>query len=319
MTERVKLAPEDKSEIAEPISRGHLRHHRLAMPGGHVYGLNTYQTKLALVDEMQLATRPTIVISQPFSDFVERDFQQRRIDAIAEWTGYTTVGVDNPGVGLTTSNLTVADARRLARGYWDDVTDLQWQALGDVLGDAKESTPLVLSYFSLGASVAGAMAANAPQWAASNIDQVVLWDSAAPIDISFGRLAYRYARYGGAGWNDYVQENPDWMPPASDLKFLLSRITKQPLGHAVYPAAMAATSVVEHLKHAHDRGIMPHHTIINGSESRVSPTVENDELAYTLRRLAGKSAVTRVVFEDEKHAIQDSIPRTKAALPYWGF
>ena len=315
MIEHVKL--DIDRNIAEPTSTGSLQRHELVSTRGRRYDLNTYHVKADRMDDENEDQRSTIVVLQPFSDFVERPFQQERLKAISDWTGRNVIGIDNPGVGLTTSNLALGDAWRLGRGNWDDMTGLQWQALAEVLGDDKDSTPLTLSYFSLGASTAAAMTANAPEWAAGTIDQVVLWDSAAPVDIAFGRLAARYARYGGDGWETYIKENPAWMPEPSTAKFLIGRILKQPIGHAAYPVAMGATSVMEHLQRANDRDITPRFTIINGSESRVSPTPENDELANQLRRFAGANAVCRVIFGDETHAVHDSIPRSKAAIPYW--
>jgi pimeloyl-ACP methyl ester carboxylesterase len=313
--EHVKL--EIDRDIPEPTSTGSLWRHELMSARGRRYDLNTYYVKPAGETKETDRQRSALVVLQPFSDFVERPFQQARLNALSDWTGRDVVGIDNPGVGLTTSNLALGDAWRLGRGNRDDMTDLQWQALAETLGDDKDTTRLTLSYFSLGASAAAAMTANAPEWAAGNIDQVVLWDSAAPVDIAFGRLAYRYARYGGDGWAGYTSENPEWMPDPSSIRLLIGRILQQPVGHAAYPFAMSATSVMEHLQRANDRDITPRYAIINGSESRVSPTAENDELANRLRRFAGSSAVSRTIFEGEKHGVQDSIPRTKAALPYW--
>ncbi len=315
MTEHVKLHIEN--DLPAPTAVGVPQQHELTTPQGRNYRLNTYHARPASTSESLDDEASAIVVLQPFSDFVERPFQQRRLEAIADWTGQDVVGIDNPGVGLTTSQLALADAWRLSRGNWDDMTALQWQALKEALGDDAETTRLTLSYFSLGASAAAAMTANAPEWAANNIDHVVLWDSAAPVDIGFGRLAVRYGRYGGDRWQDYIDENPSWMPPASNLSFLAGRIARQPIGHAAYPVAMAATPVTEHLSRANDRGITPHYSIINGTDSRVSPTTENDTLAYRLRRLAGSDAVSRVLFEGETHSVQDSLPRIKAAIPYW--
>ena len=314
MTERVKLRIE--SDLPAPTAVGTLRRHEFATSGGRNYGFSTYQAQPVRPPES--SSNETMVVLQPFSDGTEREFQQMRLKAIADWTGQDVVGIDNPGVGRTTSQLAPMDAWRLGRGNWGDMTALQWQALEEVLGDDAATTRLTLGYASLGASVAAAMAANAPEWAAGNIDHVVLWDPATPVDIAFGRVAIRWGRHCGDRWQEYIDENPSWMPPASTPLTIAGSIARQPLGHIAYPVAMAATSVAEHLHRANQRDITPHYSVMNNAEGGISPTSENDTLAYYLRRGAGRRAVTRAVYEGETHGALDSLPRTKATLPYWG-
>lgn len=311
--DRYHLRPD--FEISEPQIHGSLQTVEVIDDKGKVYNLDTYS-----VDGSDEAAQDQEVelIFEPWSDYVARPFMQRRLDMIAEIGKKRVISVDNPGIGVNTDGLGVRRGFQLARGDWSRVSDLQWQAIqANETYRSASIDKLTLSYFSLGASAAAAMAAYAPE--GTKVNEILLWESVALKKMSFARLAHRYLLHGGDNWQQYMDENPDWVPePSSNFKAAMG-ILSQPVGHVAYPAAMAKGPIDGLLKQAYDKEVIDRGTLIqiaNGSASIPSPTDENDALADRLREFP-VDGVRRIIFEGETHGVNDSFRRVAQALGYF--
>lgn len=314
----------------------------LEKPTGKPGELSTFtdpETGLSLdvygVDRRSPYSKNTVLVFQPWSDYVARPFAQQRMDLIANTLDARVIGVDNLGVGIGTSDIPgdglsmsqrlhslltgdgLPDSMRhkISQGDFSDVSKLQWKAiLASKLFDQNDDNSL--AYYSLGTSMAMLMAAHAPKGV--QIDRMILWDCAAIEPQAFGKLALTYLWDGGKGWKQYLSENPEWVEKPSGIGHLVKRIMEQPAGHWVYPRGMAQKTAFHDMEMAHDRGVLSPDSIIhviNGSESKVSPTRLNDEFAAQLGALRHPTPeVLRLTLQGEKHAIQDSFPRTARVL-----
>lgn len=305
------ISPEVKLELTEqllePSVKGKIEISLVANEHGNVLSIPTYG-----VDARRDGSNRTVIVFQPWSDYVEREFSQARMDLVAETMNARVIGVDNLGVGISTSDIPKPTRQRLAKGDFSQVADLTWQAIraNSLFDDESE---LTLSYYSLGTTMAAAMAAHAPEGV--SVDRLILMESAAFRPQHFGRFAVNYLMHGGDNWKQYLGENPDWVPGPSSGLHLAKRIIAQPMGHLVYPQGMASGGVEGHLKVAYGREIITPNTIVevaNGTDSKVSPTAQNDALYQMLLTMPVDAA--RTVYVGETHGMQDSFPRIAAAL-----
>lgn len=294
----------------------------LEKPEGMQGEVTTYtdpETQLSLdtyaVDRRHGDSRNTVMVFQPWSDYVARPFAQQRMDLIADNLNARVIGVDNLGVGMGTSDIPQEMRREIAGGDFGKVSELQWEAVqANELFDKDDS--LTLSYYSLGTTMAMSMAAHAPEGV--SIDRMILWDCAAIEPQHFGRLALTYLTDGGKGWKQYLSENPDWVKKPSGIGHLVKRIAAQPAGHIDYPRGMAQKTAFDDMVMAHEKGVMSNDSVVhilNGSKSKVSPTELNDKLAAQIAGLKLPTPeVIRTTLVGERHAIQDSFPRTVCVL-----
>ena len=284
------------------------------------------------VDRRSAGSNNLVIVYQPWSDYVERPFAQQRMDIMAAALDANLIGVNNLGVGIGTSNIPPKMRKAIMQGDFSAVSELQWRAIQQT-ELYNEDDSKTAAYYSLATNMAMSAAANAPE--GTKLDRMILWDCAAIEPKSyendrfkgkligprrFGSLALTYFGHGADGWEDYLAENAeyDWIEKPSSIGKLIKRIAVQPGGHFYYPYGMAQKTAAYDMAMAHEKKIFSEGTIvhvINGSESKVSPTALNDRFAEQMADFElPELEIVRTVLMGETHAIQDSFRRTDAVF-----
>ena len=239
---------------------------------------------------------------------------RRRTEATAGTNNGLVLYVDNPGVELGNPRMSKDVKRALCRGDFATVAMRQWDALGEAL-DGLGLDFDAISRVS-GASLAAHIATVAVNVAPGDvyIDRLDLWETAGLCERqSLTKFVLNFLQHGGDRWADLIQSNPDW---AEELRRVNGGVTlaklalRRTAGLAYYPMAIHRHDIVGELvaaKHRKNPAVDGDTDIVllNGSESLVSPSEDNDRLA---RRLADEGLrVVRFVSEGGVHASQDNL------------
>lgn len=247
-----------------------------------------------------------LVFGEPWSGYVTRPDAISRYRVMALASNTSVKAVDNPGFGDSEPRLRHAELKAIRDGNFDENALKQWDALGELEGDVS------LIGYSMGAHAVVSLAKNAPE--ALKIDRLVLWES-APQKQSLVSLLGKFATENKT-WSRYFDENQKCQPmPGPSLGSTL-RIARRPSVHISYPIGMTQGRLLEDLVLAREKESIHAQTevlVLNGSESRVSPDDQNDELAVAIDRL-GIQSIKRISFEGESHGMIDSQFRVAEAL-----
>lgn len=303
-------------ELASPSVNGELLPVSTLRENGDVLTVETFR---ANGTREGVQSKSKMLIFQPWSDYIGkgREFNQRRLELMAEETSSDVLGVDNLGMGRETSNLPDDLVDRLKTGDFSEVAELMWQAVASHPDfEINPDDNLTLGFHSLGTSMAAEMAAHAPEGV--KVDQMLLLDTAVPVERSFGSLATKYFMHGGDQLSQYLKETEElgWAhnKPRSLGRFALD-VLRQRTGYHAYGRALAERPMYDALKEAYLRGSLDHEShvhIMNGSRSKISSTADNNELANRLS--AGGLQVARTELVGETHPVNDSFPRLAAIL-----
>lgn len=308
-------------DLPEPHIQGELLPLEVADAHGEVSRLETFA-----VDGRTHGSRRTMLFFQPWSDTNGRIFSQDRFRAVAADTRSHVLSIDSPGIGLNNSELTTTMDEQLRQGNFEAVCEMMWAAIlkhpHSGLDDLDE---LVLGFHSLGSVMTSKMLRYAPE--GIEIDRVLLMEN--PIMPSerergtdhaeFVRLAGRFSLFGASGQGHYFAETWQlgWPDKTSSLAQFAKCLTSQK-AHWLYGVAMTKTEpILDDLAVAWRRGTITKETvlhILNGTNSRISPTDLNDLLAHYLQESSIESEVVRVGYIGETHAVNNSFPRAVAIL-----
>ncbi len=301
--------PISPEALAAPEANGLLLPIEVNRDNGEIFTLDTYG-----VDARSGGSRRTIVYCQPWSDMCAAPFNQERMKLIAEAANARIIGIDNPGAGLHTSDLTPDMSAELRGGNYSEVAQLIWRAAEKhPLFDPEETDELVLGLNSLGASVSAELAAHAPEGV--QIDRFVWYEGVAFQEMKPFKFMKNYIVHGGGGRNEYLRQNPDWVGAPRSGGEVALHMKRQLSGFYAYPRAMAIRTIGAAMSEAREREAFTTDTlfqIANGSLSEVSSTPENDRLAAHVRGLGAQ--VCRAVYTGENHPMFDSLPKVNAFM-----
>lgn len=264
------------------------------------------------------------IITAAWGETIYRPDVLQRLALQAEALESSVVGVANPGVhdaylyhdadrpqqGLSglTQQLSSAERGTLAHGDFTVVAQKIWRGLEGLLKqDRFEEARLTLLGYSLGATVAAAMAANGP--ADQRIDHLVLCEPIARAQHAF-ELARKYTRESKK-WQQYKAERPAWAEPMPSTLSGAVSIARCALHNYAYASGLAANDLSYDVESSYrSRGIDGDSTvtIVSGSESHVSPEEHNDFFAVQLSSDT-RANVRQLVLDGEGHGIVDSLER----------
>ncbi len=236
-----------------------------------------------------------------------------RTEILAAERGNLVCYVDNPGVELDMPPMSKDIKQALASGDFSLPAKLQWDAIEQALDvhGLKFSNVNQLVGASLGAHMAAEGARQAP--GDVRLSRLDLWETAGLKDQSALAFTTNYLAHGGDNWDELVKTNPEWAERCKHVNsgLNLARLALQrTAGLLYYPLAIHRSLGVDvALSRARKRtksiGGDTTIVILNGSESKVSPRSENDELALRVARIGLK--VMRLEVDGGVHASQDNL------------
>ena len=151
-----------------------------------------------------------------------------------------------------------------------------------------------------------------------HIDRLFLWEAVSKKQPAFALM--KNFGHDMLAWQKYLSENPSWMHRPGTDDTMITRMASHPSAYYSYPIGMAKGHMVDDLTQAREREAIDAHTeviVLNGSESHVSPTGDNEKLTSLIRTL-GIKATYHEVYLGESHGMIDSSQRMSAALkPYF--
>lgn len=177
---------------------------------------------------------------------------------------------------------------------------------------------------SLGAHVASAIVRTAPEKV--RLKRLDLWETAGLDKKSnFLQFAANFMIHGGDGYADILKNNPEWVAYLRDVngaRELAKIAIRRTAGLFYYPWAINRHDIGNTIIEAKNRKNPAIDgdtalTILNGTESKVSPSVFNDRLA--LRLAESGLRVVRLMSEGGVHASQDNIGWWTEAERYSGY
>lgn len=258
--------------------------------------------------------KATIILPQWSDGTLHNPLSQERAKATAAIEGGVVLYVDNPGVELDLPKMPGYIKRALSSGDFKPGAIKQWDAIAqglDYAGLDFDSVSRVLGA-SLGAHVASAIVHTAPEEV--HLERLDLWETAGLDEKNnFLQFAANFMMHGGDGYADILENNPEWVAylrkinGANELAKIAIRRTA---GLFYYPWAINRHDIGNTIIEAKNRKNPAIDgdtalTILNGTESKVSPNVFNDRLA--LRLAESGLRVVRLMSEGGVHASQDNI------------
>ena len=257
--------------------------------------------------------KATIILPQWSDGTLHNPLSQERAKATATIEGGVVLYVDNPGVEIDLPNMSEDVKQALLSGDFKPGAIKQWDAIAqglDYVGLDFDSVSRVLGA-SLGAHVASAIVHTAP--GEVHLERLDLWETAGlDEDNKFLRFAANFMMHGGDGYADILKNNPEWVAlrGINGAKSLAKLAICRTAGLFYYPWAINRHDIGNTIIEAKNRknpaidgGTAL--TILNGTESKVSPSVFNDRLA--LRLAESGLRVVRLMSEGGVHASQDNI------------
>ena len=258
--------------------------------------------------------KATIILPQWSDGTLHNPLSQERAKATAAIEGGVVIYVDNPGVELDSPEMTKDIKQALLSGDFKPGAIKQWDAIAqglDYAGLDFDSVSRVLGA-SLGAHVASAIVCTAPEEV--HLERMDLWETAGLDEKNnFLQFAANFMMYGGDGYADILENNPEWVAylrKINSAKELAKIAIRRTAGLFYYPWAINRHDIGNTIIEAKNRknpaidgGTAL--TILNGTESKVSPSVFNDRLA--LRLAESGLRVVRLMSEGGVHASQDNI------------
>ena len=269
--------------------------------------------------------KATIILPQWSDGTLHNPLSQERAKATATIEGGVVLYVDNPGVEIDLPNMSEDVKQALLSGDFKPGAIKQWDAIAqglDYVGLDFDSVSRVLGA-SLGAHVASAIVHTAP--GEVHLERLDLWETAGlDEDNKFLRFAANFMMHGGDGYADILKNNPEWVAlrGINGVKSLAKLAICRTAGLFYYPWAINRHDIGNTIIEAKNRKNPAIDgdtalTILNGTESKVSPSVFNDRLA--LRLAESGLRVVRLMSEGGVHASQDNIGWWTEAERYSGY
>ena len=258
--------------------------------------------------------KATIILPQWSDGTLHNPLSQERAKATAAIEGGVVLYVDNPGVELDLPKMPGYIKRALLSGDFKPGAIKQWDAIAqglDYAGLDFDSVSRVLGA-SLGAHVVSAMVHTAPEEV--HLERMDLWETAGlDKENNFLQFAANFMMHGGDGYADILENNPEWVAylrKINGAKELAKIAIHRTAGLFYYPWAINRHDIGNTIIEAKNRKnpaidgdtVL---TVLNGTESKVSPSVFNDRLA--LRLAESGLRVVRLMSEGGVHASQDNI------------
>ena len=258
--------------------------------------------------------RVTIILPQWSDGTLHNPLSQERAKATAAIEGGVVLYVDNPGVEPDLPKMPGYIKQALLSGDFKPGAIKQWDAIAqglDYTGLDFDSVSRVLGA-SLGAHVASAIVRTAPEEV--HLERLDLWETAGlDEDNKFLRFAANFMMHGGDGYADILKNNPEWVAlrGINGAKSLAKLAICRTAGLFYYPWAINRHDIENTIIEAKNRKNPAIDgdtalTILNGTESKVSPSELNNRLAAQLA-LNGFRRVIRLESEGGVHASQDNI------------
>lgn len=270
--------------------------------------------------------KATIILPQWSDGTLHNPLSQERAKATAAIKGDVAIYVDNPGVEPDLPEMPGYIKRALSSGDFKPGAIKQWDAIAqglDYAGLDFNSVSRVLGA-SLGAHVASAIVCTAPEEV--HLERMDLWETAGLGEESnFLQFAANFMMHGGDGYADILKNNPEWVAylrKINGAKELANIAIRRTAGLFYYPWAINRHDIGNTIIEAKNRKNPAIDgdtalTILNGTESKVSPSVFNDRLA--LRLAESGLRVVRLMSEGGVHASQDNIGWWTEAERYSGY
>ena len=269
--------------------------------------------------------KATIILPQWSDGTLHNPLSQERAKATAAIEGGVVLYVDNPGVEIDLPNMSEDVKQALLSGDFKPGAIKQWDAIAqglDYVGLDFDSISRVVGA-SLGAHVASAIVHTAPEEV--HLERLDLWETAGlGEDNKFLRFAANFMMHGGDGYADILKNNPEWVAlrGINGAKSLAKLAICRTAGLFYYPWAINRHDIGNTIIEAKNRKNPAIDgdtalTILNGTESKVSPSVFNDRLA--LRLAESGLRVVRLMSEGGVHASQDNIGWWTEAERYSGY
>lgn len=257
--------------------------------------------------------KATIILPQWSDGTLHNPLSQERAKATAAIEGGVVLYVDNPGVEIDLPNMGEDIKQALLSGDFKPGAIKQWDAIAqglDYVGLDFDSVSRVLGA-SLGAHVASAIVRTAPEEV--HLERMDLWETAGlDKENNFLQFAANFMMHGGDGYADILKNNPEWVAlrGINGAKSLAKLAIRRTAGLFYYPWAINRHDIGNTIIEAKNRKNPAIDgdtalTILNGTESKVSPSVFNDRLA--LRLAESGLRVVRLMSEGGVHASQDNI------------
>lgn len=257
--------------------------------------------------------KATIILPQWSDGTLHNPLSQERAKATAAIEGGVVLYVDNPGVEIDLPNMSKDIKQALLSGDFKPGAIKQWDAIAqglDYAGLDFDSVSRVLGA-SLGAHVASAIVCTAPEEV--HLERMDLWETAGLDEKNnFLRFVANFLVHGGDGYADILKNNPEWVAlrGINGAKSLAKLAICRTAGLFYYPWAINRHDIGNTIIEAKNRKNPAIDgdtalTILNGTESKVSPSVFNDRLA--LRLAESGLRVVRLISEGGVHASQDNI------------
>lgn len=259
--------------------------------------------------------KATIILPQWSDGTLHNPLSQERAKATAAIEGGVVLYVDNPGVEFDLPKMPGYIKQALLSGDFKPGAIKQWDAIAqglDYVGLDFDSISRVVGA-SLGAHVASAIVCTAPEEV--HLERMDLWETAGlGEENNFLQFAANFMMHGGDGYADILKNNPEWVAlrGINGAKSLAKLAIRRTAGLFYYPWAINRHDIGNTIIEAKNRKNPAIDgdtalTILNGTESKVSPSVFNDRLA--LRLAESGLRVVRLISEGGVHASQDNIGR----------
>ena len=257
--------------------------------------------------------KATIILPQWSDGTLHNPLSQERAKATAAIEGGVVLYVDNPGVEFDLPKMPGYIKQALLSGDFKPGAIKQWDAIAqglDYVGLDFDSISRVVGA-SLGAHVASAIVCTAPEEV--HLERMDLWETAGlGEENNFLQFATNFMMHGGDGYADILKNNPEWVAlrGINGAKSLAKLAIRRTAGLFYYPWAINRHDIGNTIIEAKNRKNPAIDgdtalTILNGTESKVSPSVFNDRLA--LRLAESGLRVVRLISEGGVHASQDNI------------
>ena len=303
-----KTMPEkDWSQVSKPNDWGDVACERIITD-------NNLGVYVADARQGDVNGKATIILPQWSDGTLHNPLSQERAKATAAIGGGVVIYVDNPGVEPGLPNMPGYIKQALLSGDFKPGAIKQWDAIAqglDYVGLDFDSVSRVLGA-SLGAHVASAIVHTAPEEV--HLERVDLWETAGlDKENNFLQFAANFMMHGGDGYADILENNPEWVAylrKINGAKELAKIAIHRTAGLFYYPWAINRHDIGNTIIEAKNRKNPAIDgdtalTILNGTESKVSPSVFNDRLA--LRLAESGLRVVRLMSEGGVHASQDNI------------
>lgn len=300
------MSEKDWSQVSKPNAWDDVACERITDNGLGVY--------IADARQGDVNGKATIILPQWSDGTLHNPLSQERAKATAAIGGGVVIYVDNPGVEPGLPKMPGYIKQALLSGDFKPGAIKQWDAIAqglDYVGLDFDSVSRVLGA-SLGAHVVSAMVHTAPEEV--HLERMDLWETAGlDKENNFLQFAANFMMHGGDGYADILENNPEWVAylrKINGAKELAKIAIHRTAGLFYYPWAINRHDIGNTIIEAKNRKnpaidgdtVL---TVLNGTESKVSPSVFNDRLA--LRLAESELRVVRLMSEGGVHASQDNI------------